>query len=186
MKGKSISLGQPSVYRILKKEEVNEPLEEPRKRLKYIRWKRDAPNDLWRCDRKYVKEHSRWPCCHMDDHPKFPTSARLYDNATSGNTMDCLLDGFRRYGTPRQILTDHGAQFYSARHGESTFDKKLNELRIEHMMSGTGRPTTTGKWRGSSRHIHWGLEGSINWSTSLITMSSWPYQSLLPDTWRTL
>jgi hypothetical protein len=34
MKKKGVLLGQPSVYRILKKKGVNGPLEKPRKRLK--------------------------------------------------------------------------------------------------------------------------------------------------------
>jgi transposase InsO family protein len=62
-----------------------------------------------KCDWKYVKELYRWLCCYIDVHLRFIVSAKLYDNATSGNTVDCLLDGIRRYGTPRQILTDHGS-----------------------------------------------------------------------------
>ncbi|MHB1907789.1 MAG: hypothetical protein ACYCQJ_02820 [Nitrososphaerales archaeon] len=53
--------------------------------------------------------------------------------------------GVKRYGTPREILTDHGTQFYSVRRGESTFDKKLKGLGINHILSGIGKPTTTGK-----------------------------------------
>jgi len=48
-------------------------------------------------------------------------------------------------GTPRQILTDQGVQFYSMKHGESSSDRKLKELGVEHIMSGIGKPTTTGK-----------------------------------------
>ena len=143
---KGIDVPQSTIYRLLKKSNLNHPLEKPRKRLQYIRWERENPNDLWQCDWKYVKELNKWLVAFIDDHSRFIVSARLYDNATAENTIECLLDGITRYGTPpKEILTDHGTQFYSVRRGESTFDKKLKELGIIHILSGIGKPTTTGK-----------------------------------------
>jgi len=46
MKRKGILLGQSTVYRILKKG-INRPLEKPKRKLKYIWWERETPNDLW-------------------------------------------------------------------------------------------------------------------------------------------
>lgn len=79
-------------------------------------------------DWKYVKELDKWLCAYMEDHSRFVVSAKLYDNATAENTIDCPLDGVRRYRTPRQILTDQGVQFYTMRHGESSSDRRLKNL----------------------------------------------------------
>jgi putative transposase len=143
---KGIDVSQSTIYRLLKKNELNHPLEKPRRRLKYIRWEREKPNDLWQCDWKYVKELNKWLVAYIDDHSRFILSAGLYDHATAENAIECLLDGIKRYGTlPKEILTDHGTQFYSVRRGESAFDRKLKELGIVHILSGIGKPTTTGK-----------------------------------------
>jgi putative transposase len=142
---KGIEVTQYTLYSILKKQGLNRPLEKPRKRLQYIRWERENPNELWQCDWKYVKELNKWLIAYIDDHSRFIVSAGLYDNATAENAIECLLEGIKRYGPPKEILTDHGTQFYSVRRGESEFDKKLKELGIIHILSGIGKPTTTGK-----------------------------------------
>ncbi len=142
---KGIDVPQSTIYRLLKKHDLNHPLEKPRRRLTYIRWERESPNDLWQCDWKYVRELNKWLVAFIDDNSRFIVSAQLCDNATAENTIECLLEGIERFGAPKEILTDHGTQFYSARRGESAFDKKLKELGITHILSGVGKPTTTGK-----------------------------------------
>jgi len=140
-----IEVGQSTIYRVLKRNGLNSPLVKPRRKNRYIRWERASPNELWQCDWKWVKEQNRWLVAFIDDHSRFVVSAKMYDSATTENTIDCLLDGIRRCGTPEEILTDHGTQFYAVRRGESSFDRKLKELGIAHIMSGIGKPTTTGK-----------------------------------------
>jgi transposase InsO family protein len=57
-----------------------------------------------------------------------------------------LLDrAVRRYGIPRQILTDQGTQFKPARGETSAFDRHCSELGIEHITASVRRPTTCGK-----------------------------------------
>ncbi len=142
---KGVDTGQANIYRILRRRGSNKPLEKPRMKLKYVRWERDKPNDLWQCDWKYVKELDKWIIAYIDDHPRLVVAARLYDHTTAENAIECLLQAIRRYGTPKEILTDHGTQFYSARRRESSFTRKLKELGIDHILAGIGKPTTTGK-----------------------------------------
>lgn len=60
--------------------------------------------------------------------------------------MIWLLDQtIHEYSKPREILTDHGSQFYSVRHVESSFTKFCSENGITHILGGIGRPTTLGK-----------------------------------------
>jgi transposase InsO family protein len=57
-----------------------------------------------------------------------------------------LLDqAIHEYNTPREILTDHGSQFWSVRKGESSFDTYCQQQRIKHILGGIGKPTTQGK-----------------------------------------
>jgi transposase InsO family protein len=57
-----------------------------------------------------------------------------------------LLDrAVRRYGIPRQILTDQGTQFKPPRGEISAFDRHCSELGIEHITATFRRPTTCGK-----------------------------------------
>ncbi|MHB1907790.1 MAG: hypothetical protein ACYCQJ_02825 [Nitrososphaerales archaeon] len=62
----------------MKKQGLNHALEKPRSKLKYIRWERDSPNDLWQCDWKYVKESNKWLIAYIDDHSRFVVSSKLY------------------------------------------------------------------------------------------------------------
>ena len=42
-----VNLGHSSVYKILSKHFLTKPIENKRKRIKYIRWQREHPNSLW-------------------------------------------------------------------------------------------------------------------------------------------
>jgi putative transposase len=48
----------------------------------------------------------------------------------------------KRYGAPKQILTDHGTQFKPARGDTSMFDLHCRKLGIEHITASVRRPTT--------------------------------------------
>jgi putative transposase len=49
------------------------------------------------------------------------------------------------YTKPKEILTDHGSQFWSVRRGESSFDTYCQQQSIKHILGGIGKPTTQGK-----------------------------------------
>jgi putative transposase len=57
-----------------------------------------------------------------------------------------LLDrAVKRYGAPREILTDQGTRFKPARGETSAFDIQCIELGIEHICASVRRPTTCAK-----------------------------------------
>jgi transposase InsO family protein len=57
-----------------------------------------------------------------------------------------LLDkAVKRYGAPKQILTDHGTQFKPARGDASAFEIHCTQMGIEHITASVRRPTTCGK-----------------------------------------
>jgi transposase InsO family protein len=138
-------IGQRTVYRIICRWGLNRPLSEPRKRLRYIRWERPIPNDLWQADWKWVPWLGKWLIAFLDDHSRFVAGAGLYDGATAENALEVLKEAVRRYGTPRQVLTDNRTQFIPSRGEESSFTRALKDMGLEHITSGIHKPTTLGK-----------------------------------------
>lgn len=64
------------------------------------------------------------------------------------NTITVLNQGFCDYGTPREILTDHGTQFVSAwdrDHSRHLFKEFLEENNINHIIARVKHPQTNGK-----------------------------------------
>jgi len=71
----------------------------------------------------------------IDDHSRFIVAYRFMKTPNVKETMEALNDAFGRYGVPREILTDHGSQFYAVRGGVSTFDIFCLEKEIEHILA---------------------------------------------------
>lgn len=79
---------------------------------KHQRFERKAPNDLWQMDFKghfALKSGGR---CHpltvTDDHSRFNICLSACTNETSATVQKHLIEAFRKYGRPIQILSDNG------------------------------------------------------------------------------
>ena len=138
-----IKVGSTTVYRILCREGLNHPLTKPRTKRTYRRWQRKHPNSLWQCDLKVVG--ARWLITILDDHSRFVTASHIFKEGTAENVISLLDQAISEYSKPREILTDHGSQFWSVRRGESNFDTYCQQQRIKHILGGIGKPTTQGK-----------------------------------------
>jgi len=138
-----IEVGSTTVYRILCRERLNNPLEKPRTKRTYKRWQRRHPNSLWQCDLKLVGV--KWLITILDDHSRYVTGSHIFNEGTAENVIRLLDQAIHEYVKPREILTDHGSQFWSVRRGESSFDTYCQQHRIKHILGGIGKPTTLGK-----------------------------------------
>lgn len=147
-----------SVYAIMADEGLNERLERPRKRQKYIRFERDRSNELWQTDFKWVAEEEVWLQAYLDDHSRFVPGAALFEAATTANALWLLEECVDRCGKPEEILTDHGSQFTPSRGGTSTFTRTLEAKGIKHILAAVRKPTTCGKierWFGTFVREGW-------------------------------
>lgn len=122
----------------------------PRGKKKRRKWKhfaRHHSNSLWQMDFKEMemKGQKRYLFTILDDHSRFILACRVLKGATTKAVLDVLRHAIRMFGLPRQILTDHGTQFWSARGGLSGFDMCCEKLGIRHIMAGVKKPTTIGK-----------------------------------------
>jgi len=138
-----IKVGSTTVYRIICREGLNHPLEKPRTKRTYRRWQRRHSNSLWQCDLKLAE--SKWLITILDDHSRFVTASDLFNEGTTENVIWLLDKAIHEYAKPREILTDHGSQFWSVRRGEASFDTYCESSKIKHILGGIGKPTTLGK-----------------------------------------
>jgi transposase InsO family protein len=120
MQTQGIKVGSMTVYRILRREGLNHPLTKPRTKRTYRRWQRRHPNSLWRCDLKILG----------------PEWLITIQEGTAENVIWLLDKAIHEYSKPREILTDHGSQFWSVRKGESGFDAYCQTNRIKHILGG--------------------------------------------------
>ena len=143
LRNSGIPLSHMTVYRILRQAGLNQPLTKPRIKRTYRRWQRTHPNSLWQCDLKVVGPS--WLITILDDHSRFVTGSEIFNEGTAENVIWLLDKAIHEYSKPREILTDHGTQFWSVRKGESNFDAYCQQRGIEHILGGIGKPTTQGK-----------------------------------------
>lgn len=142
LKKEGIEISNSTIYEILKSNSlINYNLKH--KQRTYIRWERKHNNSLWQTDISIFKR--KYIIAYVDDHSRFCAGINLYNKATTDNCIETLKDAMNNYPKPKQILTDHGSQYYAMRKGENRFDEYCQEQNIEHIMSGIGKPTTQGK-----------------------------------------
>jgi putative transposase len=137
-------VGHMTVCRILRSSGLNSPLQTPRVKRSYSRWQRKHPNSLWQCDLKVIPP-ARWLITNLDDHSRFVPASEHFREGTTENVIWLLDKAIHEYSKPREILTDHGSQFWSVRRGDSRFDAYCQQQRIKHILGGIGKPTTLGK-----------------------------------------
>jgi len=132
-----------TIHRILIEAGLNNPITSPRRVWGKRRFEREHSNSLWQCDLKSVD--ARWLITILDDHSRFITASELFNEGTTENVIWLLDQAVHEYAKPREILTDHGSQFWSVRRGESSFDAYCQQKQVKHILGGIGKPTTLGK-----------------------------------------
>ena len=138
------------IHKILKENGLAK--EEKKKKLKrtWVRYERKYSMELWHTDWKYIRDMGKWIIAYLDDASRFITAYGLFDSPTTENSIAVLKKGIEKYGTPREILTDRGPQFYAnagtrKAKGECEFEKFLRENGIRHIVARVNHPQTNGK-----------------------------------------
>jgi hypothetical protein len=117
-----------------------------RKKKTYVRFEREHSMSLWQLDYKQWKDGS-WSIWVLDDHSRMILGLEVTmspDTATVTGLLDNII---RMFGTPKQLLTDHGTQFTNNRGGDENhkFEKWCKDNKIEHIMGRVAHPETQGK-----------------------------------------
>lgn len=138
-----IPISHTSVYRILKKNNLITPLTKPRQQRTFKRFSRKRSNSLWQTDLTVFG--SRYMAAFLDDHSRLLTGIDFIPKATTDSVLSIFQHAIDKFGKPRQILTDHGTQYYDVHGGISDFTGFCNKNKIKHIMGSIGHPQTTGK-----------------------------------------
>lgn len=89
----------------------------------------------------------------LDDCSRMILAHRIVSNSSAETVIDLLRDVIATYGAPKQILSDHGTEFYSVTGGKgaSALDKFCEENGIRHVMGRVRHPETQGKMERTHR-----------------------------------
>ena len=134
------------IYKLFITKGLNKPIGKPRKTWGKKRWERAHSMSLWQGDGKDVNSPVNPMITLYDDHSRFVVASRRYTEATMENTIKLLEYAFKKHGTPEQVLTDRGSQFWNNQGEDPTeFTQTCIDNGVEHIPASKGRPTTCGK-----------------------------------------
>jgi len=126
-------------------------LEHPNRKPKSLlrRFVHEHPNDLWQLDATQVKLGNRtrpYVLSILDDHARFLLATKIGNFPTAEAAWDCFEQAARRYGLPKQVLSDNQSTFTGRFLGYKTaFELKLKALGISYINGRPRHPQTQGK-----------------------------------------
>src|SRR6266516_4406136 len=134
-------VSRSTVYRVLVRHQLIEPVTRRRRREQYKRWERPAPMLLWQLDVT--------ASLFLADGREAKIVTGML-RATARVVCSALVAAMRTYGVPQEILTDNGSVFTGRfmrprPPGEVLFDRICRENGITHLLTKVASPTTTGK-----------------------------------------
>ncbi len=142
LKRQGTAVSHSTVYRIMKSNGLINALSKPRQQRTFKRFSRKRPNSLWQTDLTLFG--SRHMATFLDDHSRMLTGIDFI-SPTTESILSMLEQAMDAFGKPRQILSDHGTQYYDVHGGISKFTEFCSENKIKHIMGSIGHPQTTGK-----------------------------------------
>lgn len=140
-----IKISHNKIHRVLKEEGLVIPEPKKGRRKKYISWQRDHSNSLWQTDFCWQEKLQCWLIGYLDDHSRFIVGATYTLTATTEVALKLFDKAGKKYGLPREVLSDRGAQFYANIGGKSGYTSYLESLGVGHILASIKKPTTTGK-----------------------------------------
>jgi transposase InsO family protein len=146
-------VSRSTVYRVLVRHQLLEPVSRRRRRDTYRRWERSAAMELWQMDVTASLFLADGRECKVitgiDDHSRFCVIAAVVMRATARAVCLAFTAAMTEYGIPGEVLTDNGKQFTGRfgrpRPAEVLFERICRENGITQRLTRPRSPTTTGK-----------------------------------------
>jgi transposase InsO family protein len=127
-----------------------------RRRAQTVRFfERSEPNQLWQVDITMWttgRGQKVYLIAFLDDYSRYIVGWGLYAAQGSSQVLEVLRNAVAQYGTPREILSDQGRQFYAWR-GKCPFQRELAREGIQHVVSRSHHPQTLGKIEAFWKHL---------------------------------
>jgi len=140
-----LNISRMSINRILQKQNICRDSKNKGVRKKWIRWQRKTPNSLWQID--HTDEQHLFNCYTLsvlDDATRYSLALVKLNNVTTNVVTHILDDLIKKFGKPKQILTDNGSA-YGGKSKHSKFDRWCRKRGIQHIRTKVHSPTTNGK-----------------------------------------
>ena len=146
-------VSRSTVYRVLVRHQLLEPVPRRRRRDQYRRWERSAAMELWQLDVTASLFLADGRECKVitgiDDHSRFCVIATVVLRATARAVCSAFVTAMQEYGIPGEVLSDNGKQFTGRfgrpRPAEVLFERICRENGITQRLTKPRSPTTTGK-----------------------------------------
>lgn len=149
LKRKGFKISHRQIEKVLLQNNLVVPNIKKQRSRKWVRYELPNPNDLWHTDWSYDPFSGKQLAMFIDDKTRLIVSCGIFNRATTENTIVLLYDGIAKYGKPKAIMTDHGAQYYAnypnANQQNTLFGNTLNMLDVKHYLARVNHPQTNGK-----------------------------------------
>ena len=150
----SIPIGNNKVHDILKANGMaHEDKNKQVRKKPWIRYERKHSLSAVHMDWSYNSDLGKWVCAVLDDASRVILSAGEFDNATAENSITLLDEGYKKYlhiAPIREVITDHGSQFYANKrdkygNAEHSFELYCQTLGLKHILCKYNHPQSNGK-----------------------------------------
>ena len=146
-------VSRSTVYRVLVRHQLLQPVPRRRRRDQYRRWERSAAMELWQMDVTASLFLADGRECKIitgiDDHSRFCVITTVVLRATARAVCLAFVTAMQEYGIPAEVLSDNGKQFTGRfgrpRPAEVLFERICRENGITQRLTKPRSPTTTGK-----------------------------------------
>ena len=133
---KGIHINHNRIHRILLEAKLAKEEKRKKNRRKWVRYERKHSNSLWHTD--WFEYKNKQCIFFIDDASRFIPSHGEFDNANTSNSLNVFKNGLK-YGTPKQVMSDHGTQF------ENQFTEELKQVGSKHIKARVKHPQSNGK-----------------------------------------
>lgn len=161
LKIQNINISHNKIHRLLTRLNMVTPEPKKGRRKNYIRWERKQSNSLWQTDFCWIERLECWLCGWLDDHSRFVPILEYITEATTDNVVGLFEKAAKKYGYPRQTLSDRGTQFYNNLGETCRFLEHMRSKKVEHIFASIKKPTTCGKLER-----FWGTHNKERWNFS--------------------
>lgn len=141
----NLDLSARTVDGILNKHNLCRETKNKGTRKKWVRWQRQHPNSLWQID--HTDEMNKFNCYTLsvlDDASRYSLALVKLNQVTTNNVTVILDQLIKKFGKPKQILTDNGSA-YGGKSKHSKFDRWCKRRGIVHIRTKVHSPSTNGK-----------------------------------------
>jgi putative transposase len=167
-----IHIGHNRIHRILKEEKLVKDEPHKQRRRSWVRYERRYSNNLWHAD--WFEQTHEQIILFEDDASRFITGCGVFSNATSENSNLVLKKAIQSYGTPKQVMTDHGTQFTSLSREncpvpqQNEFQQLLKQRGIIHIKARVKHPQSNGKVERAGQTIQQLKKHFSNWDATIV------------------